>query len=80
MHIERLEEKWKGLLSAITAKTQKLKEANQQQQFNEAVKDMDFWLGEVQNWLRVRSAGRHTSFSLPPSCLGGGTAFLRGLW
>lgn len=46
-HIKRLEEKWKGLLSAITAKTQKLKEANQQQLFNEAVKDMDFWLGEV---------------------------------
>ena len=46
-HIKRLEEKWKGLLAAITAKTQKLKEANQQQLFNEAVKDMDFWLGEV---------------------------------
>lgn len=46
-HIKRLEEKWKDLLTAITAKTQKLKEANQQQLFNEAVKDMDFWLGEV---------------------------------
>ena len=46
-HIKRLGDQWEGLLSAIAEKTQKLKEANQQQQFNEAIKDMDFWLGEV---------------------------------
>ena len=53
-HIKRLGDQWEGLLSAIAEKTQKLKEANQQQQFNEAVKDMDFWLGEVRVYANLR--------------------------
>lgn len=44
---ESLREQWVQLLEKIEEKTQKLREANQQQQFNEAVNDMDFWLGEV---------------------------------
>ena len=46
-HTQALREQWAELLLRIDDKTQKLREANQQQQFNEAVKDMDFWLGEV---------------------------------
>ena len=42
-----LKDQWEQLLEKIEEKTQKLREANQQQQFNEAVNDMDFWLGEV---------------------------------
>ena len=46
-HTKSLSEQWELLLEKIEEKTQKLREANQQQQFNEAVNDMDFWLGEV---------------------------------
>ena len=48
---ESLREQWVQLLEKIEEKTQKLREANQQQQFNEAVNDMDFWLGEVSSSL-----------------------------
>lgn len=46
-YTESLKEQWDVLLEKIEEKAQKLREANQQQQFNEAVNDMDFWLGEV---------------------------------
>lgn len=46
-YTESLKDQWDQLLEKIEEKTQKLREANQQQQFNEAVNDMDFWLGEV---------------------------------
>jgi hypothetical protein len=46
-YTDSLKEQWDLLLEKIEEKTQKLREANQQQQFNEAVNDMDFWLGEV---------------------------------
>lgn len=46
-YVEALQEQWEGLLEKINEKTQKLREANQQQQFNEAAKDLDFWLSEV---------------------------------
>ena len=42
-----LEDQWGTLLSKSAEKSQKLKEANQQQQFNTGVKDVLFWLGEV---------------------------------
>ncbi len=46
-YIDSLQDQWQRLLEHIEEKTQKLREANQQQQFNEAVNDMDFWLGDV---------------------------------
>lgn len=48
-YTDSLREQWDLLLEKIEEKTQKLREANQQQQFNEAVNDMDFWLGEVRH-------------------------------
>ena len=45
--IDALNDQWEGLLAKSNEKTQKLKEANQQQLFNTGVKDIDFWLGEV---------------------------------
>jgi len=45
--IDALNDQWEGLLAKSNEKTQKLKEANQQQLFNTGVKDLDFWLGEV---------------------------------
>ena len=45
--VANLEDQWKQLLAKSAEKSQKLKEANQQQQFNSGVKDVLFWLGEV---------------------------------
>lgn len=57
-HIETLEEQWKELLDKIAEKGQKLREANQQQQYNEAVKDIDFWLGGLEAQLASEDCGR----------------------
>ena len=57
-HIETLEEQWKDLLDKIAEKGQKLREANQQQQYNEAVKDIDFWLGGLEAQLASEDCGR----------------------
>lgn len=42
-----LAEQWEVLTQKTSEKTFKLKEANKQRSFNAAVKDLDFWLGEV---------------------------------
>lgn len=57
-HIKTLEEQWKDLLDKIAEKGQKLREANQQQQYNEAVKDIDFWLGGLEAQLASEDCGR----------------------
>ena len=57
-HIETLEERWAELLDKIAEKGQKLREANQQQQYNEAVKDIDFWLGGLEAQLTSDDCGR----------------------
>lgn len=44
---EYLKDQWENLEARTHQKTQKLKEANQEQQFNTGVKDMDFWLDDV---------------------------------
>ncbi|XP_014681189.1 PREDICTED: spectrin alpha chain, non-erythrocytic 1-like [Priapulus caudatus] len=41
-------EQWETLTSKSTEKSMKLKEANKQQSYNAAVKDLEFWLGEVE--------------------------------
>lgn len=45
--IEKLEEDWKDLLTKSREKGSKLKEANQQQDFVMAVKDLELWMTEV---------------------------------
>ena len=57
-HIEGLEDQWAELLDKIAEKGQKLHEANQQQQYNEAVKDIDFWLGGLEAQLASEDCGR----------------------
>ena len=52
-HIASLQEQWDELLAKLGEKSQKLKEANQQQQFNTSVKDLDYWLGEVSSHTAV---------------------------
>ena len=44
---EYLKEQWENLERRTQQKAQKLTEANQEQQFNTGVKDMDFWLANV---------------------------------
>ena len=57
-HIKRLRDQWEGLLDKNKEKAQKLQEANQQQQFNEVVKDMDFWLSGLEAQLSSEDCGR----------------------
>ena len=45
--IDFLKDQWEKLVDKTKQKTQKLKEAGQELQFNTAAKDMDFWLAEV---------------------------------
>ena len=60
--IDALNDQWEGLLAKSNEKTQKLKEANQQQLFNTGVKDIDFWLGEV--WYTLRRIQKYFSIFL----------------
>lgn len=45
--LKAVAEQWELLTQKTSEKTFKLKEANKQRSFNAAVKDLDFWLGEV---------------------------------
>lgn len=45
--LSTLEEQWQFLVNKSAEKSQKLKEANKQQNFNTGIKDFDFWLSEV---------------------------------
>ena len=45
--ITKLQQQWEYLVQKSSEKSQHLKESNQQQQFNNNVKELDFWLGEV---------------------------------
>lgn len=49
--LNALDEQWQFLVNKSAEKSQKLKEANKQQNFNTGIKDFDFWLSEV----RLRS-------------------------
>ncbi|CAI8008734.1 Spectrin alpha chain, non-erythrocytic 1 [Geodia barretti] len=55
---ETLSTEWELLLERIRDKTQRLREANQQQQFNQCVSDLDFWLGGVEAQLSSTDTGR----------------------
>ena len=45
--IQKLVQEWEFLTHKSTEKSDKLKEANRQRQYTAAVKDLEFWLGEV---------------------------------
>lgn len=45
--LSALDEQWQFLVNKSAEKSQKLKEANKQQNFNTGIKDFDFWLSEV---------------------------------
>ncbi|XP_048586984.1 spectrin alpha chain, non-erythrocytic 1 isoform X2 [Nematostella vectensis] len=56
--ITRITTQWELLVTKSSQKTQHLKESNQQQQFNTNIKDLDFWLGEVEASLSSDDFGR----------------------
>uniref|UniRef100_A0A4W5RSZ1 Spectrin alpha, non-erythrocytic 1 n=2 Tax=Hucho hucho TaxID=62062 RepID=A0A4W5RSZ1_9TELE len=53
-----LDEQWQFLVNKSAEKSQKLKEANKQQNFNTGIKDFDFWLSEVEALLASEDYGK----------------------
>ncbi|GFT44789.1 spectrin alpha chain [Nephila pilipes] len=53
-----LAEQWEHLTKKTIEKSIKIKEANKQRTFNAAVKDIDFWLGEVESLLKSEESGK----------------------
>ncbi|XP_052834596.1 spectrin alpha chain isoform X3 [Octopus bimaculoides] len=56
--LESLSNQWESLVTKSTEKSEKLKEANKQQSYNAGVKDIDFWLGEVEQMLASEDYGK----------------------
>lgn len=70
-----LADQWQFLVQKSAEKSQKLKEANKQQNFNTGIKDFDFWLSEVmwdgscaRIWIMNRSVSQ-------PQIVKGGTSW-----
>ena len=56
--LESISEQWETLTQKTSEKSMKLKEANRQRTFIAAVKDLDFWLGEVKSLLNTDDSGK----------------------
>jgi spectrin alpha len=56
--LSSIADQWEYLTQKTTEKSLKLKEANKQRTYVAAVKDLDFWLGEVESLLTTEDAGK----------------------
>uniref|UniRef100_A0A1I8B6Y0 Spectrin alpha chain n=1 Tax=Meloidogyne hapla TaxID=6305 RepID=A0A1I8B6Y0_MELHA len=56
--LNALNDQWELLVKTSTEKSARLKEANKQKTFMAAVKDLEFWLGEVETLLSSEDTGR----------------------
>uniref|UniRef100_A0A914P3Y4 SH3 domain-containing protein n=3 Tax=Panagrolaimus TaxID=55784 RepID=A0A914P3Y4_9BILA len=56
--LQTLQDQWEMLVKTSTQKSHRLKEANKQKSFMASVKDLEFWLGEVETLLRSDDYGR----------------------
>ncbi|CDW52174.1 Spectrin alpha chain [Trichuris trichiura] len=56
--LKALNDQWELLVHKTTEKSYRLKEANKQQSFIAAVKDLEFWLGEVETLLASDDFGK----------------------
>ena len=56
--LESLLSQWEDLVAKSAEKSEKLKEASRQQTYNAGVKDIDFWLGEVEQMLASEDYGK----------------------
>jgi len=59
--LQKISEQWQLLTQKTSEKSMKLKEANRQRTFIAAVKDLDFWLGEVEALLTTDELGKDLS-------------------
>ncbi|XP_076343494.1 spectrin alpha chain-like isoform X2 [Tachypleus tridentatus] len=53
-----LADQWEHLTQKSSEKSLKLKEVNKERSFNAAIKDLDFWLGEVDSLLETDDSGK----------------------
>ncbi|KAJ8384905.1 hypothetical protein AAFF_G00197130 [Aldrovandia affinis] len=58
VRLSALDEQWQFLVHKSAEKSQKLKEANRQQNFNTGIKDFNFWLSEVEALLASEDYGK----------------------
>jgi spectrin alpha len=56
--LTQIADQWEYLTQKTTEKSLKLKEANKQRTYIAAVKDLDFWLGEVESLLTTEDSGK----------------------
>lgn len=56
--LSQIADQWEYLTQKTTEKSLKLKEANKQRTYIAAVKDLDFWLGEVESLLTSEDSGK----------------------
>lgn len=56
--LRSISEQWEILTQKTSEKSMKLKEANRQRTFIAALKDLDFWLGEVESLLNTDDSGK----------------------
>lgn len=56
--LTQIADQWEYLTHKTTEKSLKLKEANKQRTYIAAVKDLDFWLGEVESLLTSEDSGK----------------------
>ncbi len=56
--LRSISEQWEILTQKTSEKSMKLKEANRQRTFIAALKDLDFWLGEVESLLSTDDSGK----------------------
>lgn len=56
--LTQIADRWEYLTQKTTEKSLKLKEANKQRTYIAAVKDLDFWLGEVESLLTSEDSGK----------------------
>ncbi|KAK7505097.1 hypothetical protein BaRGS_00003667 [Batillaria attramentaria] len=56
--LESLASQWEELVGKSSEKSDKLKEASKQQTYNAGVKDIEFWLGEVEQMLSTEDHGK----------------------
>lgn len=58
VRLESIASQWDFLTQKTVEKSMKLKEANKQRTYIAAVKDLDFWLGEVESLLTSEDSGK----------------------
>lgn len=59
--IEKLADQWDHLVNRSKEKSEKLQEANRQAQYDAGIKDIEFWLGEMETSLASPDYGKDSA-------------------